>query len=196
MIYNVFGDLPMFTVKEKVKNELVINKSKFITLVYKVNSKKEVTSILNEIKNTYKDATHYCFAYVIGENKRFSDNGEPSHTAGMPILNVLESKKLTNVLVVVVRYFGGIKLGAGGLTRAYSNSVSLAIKDDNIIPFKKTSKIKIEFKYDVINDVNYILKDFNITYKEFDDNIIYEFEYEEDNYPNNLDAYLIKKTDV
>ncbi len=186
----------MFTIKENAKNELIINKSKFITLIYKVNSKIEVTKILKETKNMYKDATHYCYGYIIGKNKRFTDNGEPSHTAGMPILNVLENKELTNVLAIVVRYFGGIKLGAGGLTRAYSNSVSLAIKEDNIIPFKKTLKIKIEFKYEVINEVNYILKDFNITYKEFNDNIIYEFEYEENKYPLNLDAYILKKTDV
>lgn len=186
----------VFTIKENVKNEIIINKSKFITLVYKVSSVLEINNMLNNIKNKYKDATHYCYAYIIDNIKRFNDDGEPTHTAGMPILNVLENKKLNNILVVVIRYFGGIKLGVGGLVRAYSNSVSSAIKDDNIIPLKKYLKVKIEFKYDFINEVNYILKDFKITYKEFDTNVIYEFEYEENNYPKELNKYIIKKTDV
>lgn len=186
----------VFTIKENVKNEIIINKSKFITLVYKVSSVLEINNMLNNIKNKYKDATHYCYAYIIDNVKRFNDDGEPTHTAGMPILNVLENKKLNNILVVVIRYFGGIKLGVGGLVRAYSNSVSSAIKDDNIIPLKKYLKVKIEFKYDFINEVNYILKDFKITYKEFDTNVIYEFEYEENNYPKELNKYIIKKTDV
>ncbi len=186
----------MFTIKENVKNEMIINKSRFITLVYKVSSVLEINNILNNVKNKYKDATHYCYAYIIDSTKRFNDDGEPSHTAGMPILNVLENKKLNNILVLVVRYFGGIKLGAGGLVRAYSNSVSSAIKDDNIIPLKKYLKAKIEFKYDFIKEINYVLRDFKITYKEFDVNVIYEFEYEKGNYPKELNSYLIQKNDI
>lgn len=186
----------MFTVKEKTKNEIIINKSRFITLVYNVKSILEVNNTLKEIKNEYDDATHLPYAYIIGNIKRFNDDGEPSHTAGMPILNVLENKELNNILVVVVRYFGGIKLGAGGLTRAYSSSTSEAIKDDNIIPLKKILKKRIEFEYSKIKEVDYILKDFNITYKEFDVNAIYEFEYEENNYPKKLNNLIIKNIDI
>ena len=134
MIYNVFGDLYMFTIKDNVVNEIIINKSKFITYVYKVNNIDEINEILNNLKVKYKDATHYCYAYSIGNIKRFNDDGEPSHTAGMPILNVIESKNLNNILIVVIRYFGGVKLGAGGLVRAYTNSASEAINKTNIIP--------------------------------------------------------------
>ena len=115
---------------------------------------------------------------------------EPSHTAGMPILNVLESKNLNYVLAVVIRYFGGIKLGAGGLVRAYTNAVSNTISNEFIIPIKKMLKKRITFDYSYINKVNYILKENKITYKEFDKDVIYEFTYEEGNYPKELDNYI------
>ena len=186
----------MFTIKENVKNEIEINKSRFITYIYKLNNEKDVKTILEKLKKEHKDATHYCYAYIFNNIKRFNDDGEPSHTAGMPILNVLENKKLNNVLAVVIRYFGGIKLGAGGLVRAYTNSVSKAIKDDNITLIVKEHKIKIEFDYKDVNNVNYILKDYKITYKEFDENIVYEFTYEEGKYPKELDTYIIRKKDL
>lgn len=187
----------MFTIKENVKNEIVINKSRFITYIYKINNENDINNILSNLKKEYKDATHYCFAYVVGNIKRFNDDGEPSHTAGMPMLNVLENKNLNNVLAVVIRYFGGIKLGAGGLVRAYTNSVSEALLDENIIiPIIKEYKIRIEFDYKDVNNINYILKDYKITYKEFDENIIYEFIYEENKYPKEIDNFIIKKESI
>lgn len=183
----------MYTIKENYQNELIINKSRFISYAYKVNNVLEVTKILEDLKQKHKDATHYCYAYVIGNKKRFNDDKEPSHTAGMPILNVLESKELNNVLVIVVRYFGGVKLGAGGLTRAYSSSASEVLKDENIIVEKEVLTKRIEFDYKDVNTVNYILKDYKIAYKEFDENIVYEFLYESDNYPSDIDKYIIKK---
>ena len=107
--------------------ELVINKSRFITCLFKVNSENEVSDYLNQIKNEYKNATHYCYAYIIDDIKRYNDDNEP--TAGIPILNTLESNNLNYVLCIIVRYFGGIKLGVGGLARAYGNSCLTAIKD-------------------------------------------------------------------
>lgn len=186
----------MYTVKENIANEIIINKSRFITYVYKVNNKDEIDNILSLLRKEYKDATHHCYAYILGNLKKASDDGEPAHTAGMPILNVLENKELNNVLAVVIRYFGGIKLGAGGLVRAYSNSVAKALDNAVLVPIIKEIKIKIEFSYSNIDNVNYLLKDYKITYKEFDTNIIYEFIYEENNYPENLDNYIIKKTVV
>ena len=108
----------------------------------------------------------------------------------MPILNVLESKNLNYVLAVVVRYFGGVKLGAGGLVRAYTNAVSNTISNEAIIPIKKMLKKRITFDYSYINKINYILKENKITYKEFDKDVIYEFTYEEGNYPKELDNYI------
>ena len=97
-----------------------------------VDNIEDINNILNNIKNEYKDATHYCYAYIIDNTKRFNDDGEPGGTAGMPILNVIEQNNLNHVLIVVVRYFGGIKLGAGGLVRAYSKISYECIKQDKL----------------------------------------------------------------
>lgn len=183
----------MNTVKENISNEVIINKSKFITNVFKVKDIIECKQIIDEVKNKYKDATHNCFAYVIDNVKRFNDDGEPGGTAGMPILNVIESNNLNHVLIIVTRYFGGVKLGAGGLLRAYSNSASDALKLTNIIKEEKETKVRIEFVYDNIKSIDYVLKDYNITSKEFGENVIYEFIYKENNYPSELDTYIIKK---
>ncbi len=180
----------MFTIKNDLNGELIVNKSRFITYVYKVNNVLEVNEKIDELKVKYKDATHYCYSYIIDNIKRFNDDGEPSHTAGMPILNVLESKNLNYVLAVVIRYFGGIKLGAGGLVRAYTNAVSSTISNEFIIPIKKMLTKRIMFDYSYINKINYILKENKITYKEFDKDVIYEFTYEEGNYPKELDNYI------
>lgn len=182
----------MFTVENNVSNEIIINKSRFITFIYKVNSVNMVNEIINDLKKEYNDATHHCYAYKLGNIKRFNDDGEPAHTAGMPILNVIESKSLDNILIVVIRYFGGIKLGTGGLVRAYSNSASTAISKAKIIKIVNEYKAKIKFDYKNINDVNYILKNYKITYKEFDKEVIYEFIYEENNYPKEIDKFKNK----
>ena len=186
----------MYTIKENVENEIIINKSRFITKIFKIKNKIEIDDILINIKREFKDATHYCYAYILDNTKKASDDGEPSHTAGLPILNVLENKELNNVLVVVIRYFGGTKLGAGGLVRAYSNATSSTIDKTEIITLKKEHKIKITFNYEDIEMVNYYLKDYKITYKEYGANVIYEFIYEEDNYPDDIDVLLIKKEEI
>lgn len=180
----------MFTIKNELSGEIIINKSKFITYIYKVNNIEKVNEKLKELKIKYKDASHICYSYIINNLKRFNDDKEPNHTAGMPILNVLENKNLNYVLAVVIRYFGGIKLGASKLTRAYTNSVASLINDENLVLIKNMITKRIEFDYENINKVNYILRDNNITYKEFDKNVIYEFTYEEKKYPKNLDNYI------
>ena len=111
-----------------IENEIIIKKSKFITKLYNIDNVDDVESILNNLKNEYKKATHFCYAYSINGKEKAYDDGEPSHTAGLPILNVIHMKKLNNTLIVVIRYFGGVKLGAGPLTRAYSKSASEIIK--------------------------------------------------------------------
>ena len=169
----------MKTVKENIENEIIINKSRFITLLIKINNLDEIEKKLKEIKKKYKDATHYCYAYIIGNKEKCSDNGEPSGTAGMPILNVLKQNDLTNILCVVIRYFGGIKLGAGGLIRAYSTSASEALNKTNIVNLIKGYKIVIEFNYDNIKQINYLLKDIQIK-KEYGNTITYTFNIKED----------------
>lgn len=164
----------MNIIKKSVKNEIEISKSKFITYLFKVDNIDEVNNYLQKTKNEYKDATHYCFAYIIDGNIKCSDDKEPNKTAGAPILNVLQKNDLNHILCIVVRYFGGIKLGAGGLVRAYSTSCSEALSQTQIVELKEAYKVKIEIDYNDIEQLNYLLKDDKITYKEFNENVIYE----------------------
>lgn len=163
----------MNSIKEKTTSLIEINKSKFYCILTKINSIDEVDEILSNIKLEYKGATHYCYAYIFDQTKRFNDDGEPNGTAGMPILNVLENNKLDHVLAVVVRYFGGIKLGAGGLVRAYTNSVCESLNNATIIRLTKGIQVEIEFKYEDLKQIDYLLKDYEIVNKDYSDNIKY-----------------------
>jgi len=165
----------MYSIKNNVDNTIIIKKSKFITKLYKINNLEEVTNIINELNNTYKDSTHTCYGYIVNGIEKCSDDGEPGGTAGMPILNILKKNNLTNVLAVVIRYFGGIKLGAGGLVRAYSNSIAEALKLTNIIELTEGYLIELEFSYDQVKLVDYMLNDKKVIEKLYNDNIIYKF---------------------
>lgn len=123
----------MYIIDKNIENEIVIKKSRFIAKLYYIENVNKVNDIIDELKKKYKKCTHICYSYIIGSNIKAFDDGEPSGTAGKPILNVLQKKNMTNVLCVVIRYFGGIKLGAGGLVRAYTKSASEAIKLINLI---------------------------------------------------------------
>ena len=170
----------MYTVKSNIEKTIIINKSKFISKSYFVTDTTQVNNIISNIKDKYSDATHVCFAYIINNNIKYSDDGEPNNTAGLPIYNVISKNNLNCVLVVVIRYFGGIKLGAGGLTRAYSNSALEVIKD-NITELSKGYNIKVTLDYNSIKDVEYILKDVNIINKNYNDIISITFEIPIDN---------------
>lgn len=174
----------MYTIQNEINNEIIINKSRFIAYLFKVNDEQETADIIKVIKNKYKDASHYCYSYIIGNYKRFNDNGEPSGTAGLPILNVLESNKLDNILCIVVRYFGGIKLGAGGLVRAYTKSVTEALSKAKLNEIIAGKKIIISFNYDKVKYIDNILKNINIKNKTFNDKTIYEFELSNEEYNN------------
>ena len=168
----------MYTIKDNSKYEFIIKNSKFITVLTKINNINEVDNILYNIKNKYPDATHYCYAYIIDYNKKSNDDGEPSGTAGIPILKVLESNNLTNILCIVIRYFGGIKLGANGLIRAYTKSVANAIKEAELKELIDGYNIDITFSYTEIKDIDYLLKDTIINTKTFDNNITYNIDIE------------------
>ena len=165
----------MYCIKESLENTTIIKKSKFITKLYKVNNINEVNKYLEEIKKVFKDSTHICYAYVVNGQEKCVDDGEPSGTAGLPILNILKKNNLTNILAIVIRFFGGIKLGAGGLVRAYSNSVNDALKLTDIIELIEGYLVELEFSYDQVKLVDYILNDKKIINKEYNDNIIYSF---------------------
>ena len=173
----------MKTITEIKTNEIIIHKSKFITIITPINSKEEITKILNKVEKEYKDATHYCFAYIIDSEEKCDDNGEPSGTAGLPILKVLKINNLTNVLCLVVRYFGGIKLGAGGLIRAYSTSASEALNKCTIKDIKNGFNITITFPYQNLKQIDHILKDKKVN-KTFKENITYNFNILEEDFRN------------
>ena len=151
----------MFTIVKDFRHEIVIEKSRFICTLKKVQNEAEAQEFIKAIKKEFWDATHNCSAYIVDEMaKRSSDDGEPSGTAGLPMLEVLRKNKLTNTAAVVTRYFGGIKLGAGGLVRAYTNSVAEAVKATGIA--EKVLVSKFSFMYD-LNEVGKIL---NILYQQ------------------------------
>lgn len=165
----------MLSIKSDCCNEIVIKKSKFITFLYRVDDVDCVKKYLDFINAKYSDSTHICYAYIIDGVKRFNDDGEPSKTAGMPILNVLENNKLDHILCIVVRYFGGIKLGANGLIRAYSGSCSEAINKCDIITLDLGYEVSISFVYDKTKTIDNIISNCVITYKTYDSNVNYTF---------------------
>lgn len=183
----------MKSIKENTINEIIINKSKFICKLIKINNEEDIKETLNYIKNEYKDATHYCYSYILDNVKRFNDDGEPNGTAGMPILNVLENNELNHILCVVIRYFGGIKLGAGGLVRAYTKAVTKVLEVSDIITLIEGQKIIIEFNYNKVKLIDNILKDVEIIDKEFNDNIIYTLLISNQKF-NELENILIENT--
>ena len=163
----------MYTIDNNYIYELTIKNSKFITLLYKINDIKDIDKYLNETKIKYPDATHYCYAYIIDNYKKSSDDGEPGGAAGIPILKVLEANNLSNVLVVVARYFGGIKLGANGLIRAYTKCSANAIKETSLLTLIDGINIDITFDYNRLKEIDYLLKDITINNKSFDNEITY-----------------------
>lgn len=165
----------MYTIKENSTYQYEIKKSKFITLLYKVNNISEVDTIISKIKDNYSDATHCCFAYKIDNIQKFSDDGEPGGTAGLPIMEVINKKNLDYILCIVVRYFGGIKLGAGGLVRAYSKAVRDAIDNNKIIELEEGYLIKIESSYEKQKELDYLFSKNNVK-KEYHEKVIYYIE--------------------
>ena len=129
-----------------------IKRSEFIGKLVKVNSEEEAKNFVNAVKKEHSLATHNCYAYIVFddgvERVRYSDDGEPQGTAGLPILNVLKNKGFYNVAVVVTRYFGGVKLGAGGLVRAYSEAAAGACNNAKVTKCVLCSKFKVDFSYD------------------------------------------------
>lgn len=161
----------MRTIKNIVTNEIIIKNSRFITVLQNVTTK-DIKTKLQEIKSKYPKATHYCYAYICNDQKKCSDDNEPSNTAGTPMLNVLEKENLNNILAITIRYFGGIKLGAGGLVRAYTKSITEALKQANYIKLIDGYKIKISFNYSDEKQINYLLKG-KILEKDYSQNITY-----------------------
>lgn len=168
----------MKSIKQEVITSQIINKSKFINYLIPVFSIEEAISNLKRLKSLYNDANHHCFAYIIGntqEIQKYSDDGEPYGTAGLPILEVMKKHDLTNVLAVTIRYFGGIKLGAGGLTRAYTKSCAISITEVVFTELTSFTDLTIKVSFDQIGHVEkYIRDNYELTNTTYDNFVNYE----------------------
>lgn len=156
---------PFLMIAKNTSNEMVIKKSRFICSVARASTEEEAQQFIDKISTENKKATHNCYAYMVGDRdqiQRESDNGEPSGTAGVPILESLQLAKLHNVVAVVTRYFGGIKLGAGGLIRAYSNSATNAIHKAGVVQRIKQSVLEITVSYSQHDSLLHYLKEQSI----------------------------------
>ena len=149
------------TIKEDGQVQEEIKKSRFICHIKRVTTEEEAREFIQDVKKEHYKATHNCSAFILGERsemKRSSDDGEPSGTAGVPMLGVLENHQLTNVCAVVTRYFGGIKLGAGGLIRAYAGSIALAIKEIGSVHIKEQLGLRLTLSYSQYQELPNFLK--------------------------------------
>jgi uncharacterized YigZ family protein len=153
----------MKLINEEYINTIIISKSEFITRLFRVNNIDEVNKYLAETRKKHYDASHNCYAYILGDNaeiEKCSDDGEPIKTAGAPMLDALKKNNVTNILAITTRYFGGILLGAGGLVRAYSKSVSEALKLAKFYVVKEQTKFTMNTSYSgyntLIKSINYI----------------------------------------
>lgn len=151
---------PYKTVLDQSTKEYIVNKSRFLGACAPVASPEEALAFLAQEKAKYPDASHHCYAYVIGRNAgimRYSDDGEPGGTAGMPIIEVMKARKVVDCAIVVTRYFGGVLLGAGGLTRAYSHSAALALDAAGVATMYPTQKHLCEVAYPLWDRVKHFL---------------------------------------
>lgn len=170
------------TIKQDVTIELIEKRSRFITNAFNVNSRKEAEEKIKEIKKKYYDAKHNCFAFVVIESGekvvKTSDDGEPAGTAGMPILNAIEKNDLSNILIIVTRYFGGILLGTGGLTRIYSKSSTEVIKNAEIVKNSDGVQLNVKIGYNDNENFRYYCDKNNIKIVniEFNEDISYIIE--------------------
>ena len=147
---------PYKTLIRRAEQEFVINKSRFIGHGAPAETEEEALAFLKEMREKYKDATHNCYAYIIGLNMgtmRYSDDGEPGGTAGMPIIEVMKARGVTNCAVVVTRYFGGVLLGAGGLVRAYTRSASDAVEAAGLVSMEPCTQFSVAVPYAFRNAV-------------------------------------------
>ena len=182
------------TINQNISAEIVEKKSKFIANVFYVETQEEAEERVKEIKKKYFDARHNCFAYSVftkdGIVNRFSDDGEPSGTAGGPMLNILNGKELTNVVVIVTRYFGGILLGTGGLIRAYTGATQEALGKLEEVYKDLGLEAKLVTTYPELEKLKYYLKQnqIDITNSEYNENVEVFIDITEEKYNNILKA--------
>ena len=175
------------TIKEDSYDEFVEKKSTFITHLVRVTSEEEAREFIQKMKKKHYDATHVCSCYVVGDNNeitRANDDGEPSGTAGAPMLDVLVKNEIKNVCATVIRYFGGTKLGTGGLVRAYGGGVINALKNATLVERKNALEIRLELDYNLNGKIEYEIEktNFIVNNLEYTDKIIYTIYVMEEDY--------------
>jgi len=178
-----------FTIKEEAKGFYKEKGSKFLSFVFPVKTEEDVKKCLTKLKKEYHDARHHCYAYILGANGekyRANDDGEPNNSAGMPILGQIRSNEVSNVLVVVIRYFGGIKLGISGLIRSYKIATALAFENAEIIQKFITETISIQCDYAKLNNVMHLVKEFkaDIILQKMQLDCFLKIEIKKDNFEN------------
>ncbi|MGX0090393.1 putative YigZ family protein [Staphylococcus epidermidis] len=184
-------DKSIITIKQAHSIENVISKSRFIAYIKPVSTENEAKAFIDEIKTKHKDATHNCSAYTVGPEmniQKANDDGEPSGTAGIPMLEILKKQEIHNVCVVVTRYFGGIKLGAGGLIRAYSGAVRDVIYDIGRVELREAIPVTVTLDYDQTGKFEYELASTTFLLREqfYTDKVSYQI----DVVKNEYDAFI------
>ncbi|WP_304128408.1 YigZ family protein [Gemella sanguinis] len=177
------------TIKEDSYDEFVEKKSTFITHLIRINSEEEARDFIQKMKKKHYDATHVCSCYVVGDNNeitRANDDGEPSGTAGAPMLDVLVKNNIKNVCATVIRYYGGTKLGTGGLVRAYGGGVINALKNATLVERKDAFEIKLEIDYSLNGKIEYEIDKTNFIVNNIDytDKLVYTIYVMQEDYSN------------
>lgn len=152
---------PYKTLMKRASDEFIVNKSRFIGHGAPVETEEEALDFLSDVRRLHKDASHNCYAYIVGANMgimRYSDDGEPGGTAGMPIIEVMKARQVTNCAVVATRYFGGVLLGAGGLVRAYSKSAAIALDAAGVGVMYPTARYLMDVEYPALGRMEHFLK--------------------------------------
>lgn len=186
------------TIKTPSTNTLEIKKSKFIANIFPIKSADEAKEIIKQISKEHNKANHNCYAYIVDGYEKSNDDGEPSGTAGKPILEVIKNNHLEDVLIIVTRYFGGIKLGASGLIRAYADASNETIKNAHKIIIKSLKVYQYDFDYSLINIIEKFLvdKDIRIIDKIYDVKVSYLLAINEPNFNQELIDYTLNKVKI
>lgn len=178
-----------FTIVEDSIYEIEIKKSRFLCYLIPIETEEDANQHIVRIKKEHYKANHHCWAYVLGDKsqiQRMSDDGEPTGTAGIPMLEVLKQKELTRILAVVVRYFGGVKLGGGGLIRAYSSSVSEALNHTTLYQNISQILVTLVLPYDLIDQLNYFIQTcsyhLSILDQSYAEEVVYELAINEEDF--------------
>ena len=188
----------MKTIAKPFQTSIDIKKSQFICRLFPAQTESEAKEIINEISEKYKDATHNCTAYVVSDGEGFDDDGEPGGTAGRPMLNVLKKNDMENIVAIVTRYFGGIKLGAGGLVRAYSKSVLEALAIAEIVDMELYGIFRFTFEYQHIKAIDSEIRSKNLAVvdKQYEANVIYFVASNNVDMINNIQEKLVNEVKI